>query len=328
VNALLRRGFVILACGALPACGGPAWPAATQVLPGSAPSSDIAHKAAGYHFTTLDDPLAYSNFNELLGINNEAHIVGFDGSGSPSDPSQGYVIYPPYAKTNYHAVIYPTALDTEATAVNNKKTIAGFYTEKGPKTLGFTYTGGIWTSYRDPKAQGDGGVTELLGLNDSGIAVGFYQLGSASGSFELDITDNDFDGLNPRGGSDVIATGINGNGDIVGYLTESSGTVVGFLRKNGHYSYFSYPGSVSTEFLGVTIRDYIVGSYVDSRGVTHGFLLASPLSKNPTWQSIDDPDAVGPTVVTSINAHLDLVGYYVDSQGNTNGFLATPSSSK
>ncbi len=298
-------------------------------MPQSAPpESGIARQAVKYTFTTLDDPLVYSNFNELLGINNEGHIVGYAGSGSPSDPSQGYVIYPPYAKENYRSIIYPRALGTVATAINNKKNIAGFYAEKGDKTLAFSYTGGIWTSYRDPKARGDGGTTKILGLNDSGVGVGFYQLGSASGSFEVNIARDNFQGLNPRGGSDAIAAGINSNGDIVGYLTESSGTVAGFLRKNGTYTNFSYPGSASTEFLAVTAHDYIVGSYVDSKGATHGFLLTSPLWKNITWLSIDDPDGVGTTVVTSVNIHKDLVGYYVDGSGNTHGFLAIPSSSK
>lgn len=313
----------------LAACGGPASSFTSLPTPGSTRTSEsgLAGNAVKYSFTTMDDPLVYSNFNRLLGINNLQHIVGYYGSGAPSDPSEGYVIYPPYAPNGYHSIVYPKALDTEATALNNKKMIVGFYKEKGQRTLGFLYTNGIWSSYEDPNAVGPGTSTKLFSINDSGVAVGCYQAGSNGGCFELKVAKGGFDGLNLPGRNGV-ATGINGNGDLVGYTTKSD-SVVGFLRRDGTYTEFSYPGAVSTQFLGVTVHDYIVGSYVDQHGATHGFLLTEPLRPNETaWQSIDDPNGVGTTVVTSVNIHEDLVGYYVDGSGTTHGFLATPSSRK
>jgi hypothetical protein len=273
----------------------------------------------------MDDP-ADPTFNRLLGINNEGRIVGYYGAGSPSDPSEGFLAYPPYAPNNYRSVIYPKAADTQSTGLNNRKTTAGFYMTPKGKILSFIYTGGIWWSYQDQHARGARTATEILSLNDSDVAVGFYKSRSQTGSFELNVATGDFDGFNPPLGSNAIATGINGGGDVVGYLTQKS-IVVGFLRKNGTYYYFSYPGSTSTEFLGVTAHDRIVGFYLDGKGATHGFLLLSPTWKKGTsWQSIDDPNGVGTTVATSVNIHDVIVGYYVDASNVTHGFLATPSS--
>ena len=68
----------------------------------------------------------------------------------------------------------------------------------------------------------------------------------------------------------------------------------------------------------------------DSRGHRGPALGGGRLTgTNPTgpishWQSIDDPNGVGSTVVNGINAAGDLVGFYTDAAGNTDGMLATP----
>jgi hypothetical protein len=311
-------------------CSGSAIRSGPPALPPTsvhAGTGAVSRDAIKFSFTSMDYP-GLSNFNELLGINNRSHIVGYFGSGAASDPSSGYVIYPPYQSRNFRLLQYPLAAQTVATAANNQRTEAGYYVEPKGKIFSFTYTAGIWSSYQDPHGRGGSGMTEILSINDADEAVGTYRGGTRSGSFGLNITTDDFEGINPPHASSVVATGINGRGDLVGYWTQS-GRHVGFLRKNGTYTTFSYPGSKDTEFLGITAHDYVVGSYVDTSGATHGFLLISPLWKpGTTWQSVDDPNAVGKTVATSVNVHKDIVGYYVDSTGATHGFLATPNSSK
>ena len=56
----------------------------------------------------------------------------------------------------------------------------------------------------------------------------------------------------------------------------------------------------------------------------HGFVLTNPMGPHSHWQSIDDPNGVGSTLVNGINAAGDLVGFYTDAAGNTDGMLATP----
>jgi hypothetical protein len=328
MRAPLACGFSLLAAGLLSNCSGPV--TSPALLSGAAPSAHsrpgAIRPAVTYRFKTVTYP-GLSNFNELLGINNQRHLVGYFGSGTPSDPSSGYVVYPPYLAEDFRLLQYPQATNTIATAPSNIRTIAGYYTTGG-RTLSFLFATGIWYSYEDPHASGPSGKTEILSLNDSGIAVGIYQASSSEGAFEVNIATGHFQGITPPKGTDMVPTGINGHGDLVGYWTQS-GTTVGFLRKNGTYTEFTYPGSKSTRFLGVTAHDYIVGSYVDKSGNTHGFLLISPLWKPGTkWQSLDDPNAAGTTVATGVNIHQDVVGYYIDHSGTTHGFLATPSSSK
>ena len=53
-------------------------------------------------------------------------------------------------------------------------------------------------------------------------------------------------------------------------------------------------------------------------------MLTSPMGPVSHWQSIDDPNGVGSTLVNGINAAGDLVGFYTDAAGNTDGMLATP----
>ena len=61
---------------------------------------------------------------------------------------------------------------------------------------------------------------------------------------------------------------------------------------------------------------------MDRSGASHGFVVSNPLTQ-AKWQSIDDPNGIGTTVVNGINDKGDLVGFYVDAAGNTDGFLAS-----
>ncbi len=325
----LAVAIIGLVAPTLAACDGPAQHA---VLPSGAFAPLRSHgprpNAIAFTFTTLDDQDDLT-FNELLGINNESKISGYYGSGAYGHPNDGYIIYPPYGQTSYRNEEYPGATGTQVTSLNNTHTIAGFYADKHGRIFGFIQYNGLWFNYQYPKARGTGSATELLGINDAGIAVGSYSAASLDGAFELDEATGEYVTIDPGGGAtNVVATGIDGVGDVAGYFTSKKGVVVSFLLRKGIYREYSYPGSSDTEARGITLQDRIVGSYVDRSHKTHGFLLTDPLQHGGAWQSIDDPKAAGKTVATSINVHDDIVGYYLDASGNTNGFLATPKAPK
>lgn len=319
---LNERAFAAITLGtllALAACAGPASPSAAP----QAPLGLVPAASAGYTFTTVDDQ-ADPTFNEVLGINDRATLTGFYGSGSKSDPSSGYIVVPPYGQNNFRKESYPSAADTELTGLNDKRTFVGFYRDSQNDILGTVLVGGIWTNYKHAGGMPKGkSVTELLGVNSSDVAVGFYTDSTGVDEpFTLNIVTDKYTPLSPPGGDNAVATSIAGRGDIVGYL-QKSGHSVGFLLHLGTYAEFSYPGATDTKFLGVTVYDQIVGSYVGSSGGTHGFLLTNPLRKSIAWQSIDEPNAVGTTVITGINHTGNIAGYYVDSAGHTNGFFAS-----
>ncbi len=180
----------------------------------------------------------------------------------------------------------------------------------------------MFTSYSDPNV-GKGTVTQILGLNDSGIAVGFYTNGAGVNfGFQLNHATGTFTPITPPGAHNVTAAAINNEGNVTGFYLQGKMSI-GFLKVGNTYSTFHYPGSTMTMPFGINGNRSIVGAYVDSKGATHGFLLTSPL-KNATFRSIDDPHGVGNTFINGINRQSDMVGFYVGTNGRTNGMLITP----
>jgi hypothetical protein len=320
--ALGATAMLVAACS-----GASLTPAAPGALAPSgaarSPAAPNLESSKTFQFITLDnanDP----TFNQLLGINSREKIAGYFGSGLSGHPNKGYTLKPPYGQNDYKNENYPGSAQTQVTALNNLGDTAGFWVDNSNVNRGFVEWNGVFTSYKDPKT-GAGTVNQILGLNDKGIAVGFYT--DASGinhGFTLDQATGKFKPVNPPGGMNVTASGINGLGDITGfYSTSSSGPDVGFIEKNGQFSTFSFPAGASTTPLGINDRDQIVGSYMDGSGNMHGFLLSRPLS-HAKWVSIDDPNGVGTTTINGLNDRGRMVGFYVDAAGNTDGMLITP----
>jgi hypothetical protein len=270
----------------------------------AAPSSSaIVRDAHAPACRTLDDAKDPA-FNELNGINDRRAIAGDDGLG------YGYVAKAPYRQKDYRYEGYPGSDATVVSAIDDSHDVAGFY-RRGANIFGFLHTGdGLWLGFRGP-----GKIYEILGLNAIGSTVGFY-----TDRHGIEHAFGPNGKVRPPGAVDVVAAGINAREDIAGYLTTSGGSTEGFFFRNGAYSEFLYPGSAKTEAFGINRRDEIVGSYIDASGATHGFILRHPAG-NPRWQSFDEPNAAGLTILRGLNDHGDLVGSYLDGAGHTNGFL-------
>lgn len=121
----------------------------------------------------------------------------------------------------------------------------------------------------------------------------------------------------------TVASGMNGRGEVCGWYTASGVTQSWFHAKDGTYYPVSYPGAVQTWAWAVNWEEIIVGTYLDTNGDTHGFVLSYPERAKQTYQSVDYPGATS-TVIRSINDPDDMVGSYVDASGATHGFLAVP----
>ena len=85
---------------------------------------------------------------------------------------------------------------------------------------------------------------------------------------------------------------------------------------NYRFSKIHVPNSDSTEANGINARGHIVGSYVDSEGISHGFLL-----RNGVFKTIDVPGASVTLAARSINARGDIVGGFLDSDFARHGYL-------
>lgn len=316
---------------AISACSGSGPSLSSNVLPQQSgsmtprTSSSATPSPVPFKFQTVDDP--NSNTNAVTGINQLGKIVGVYGGGESSNISRSYTSEPPYTK--FIGINYPNSQGTYATSLSSNKIIAGYVVDPGSATdvKAFIRNNGAWGLADNPnEGTGSNDETEFLGINDSDYTVGFYLNPSgAAVPFDYDILSNQYTILNPPGMIGAEATGINGKNDIVGWGLTSKG-IRGFILKGGTYYEFWKTNAQRTYATGLNWSDQVVGYYIDSSSLSHGFLLTGPEKggTQQTWQTIDEPNAVYGTWITGINNHHDICGYYIDAKGVQHGFVATP----
>jgi hypothetical protein len=167
--------------------------------------------------------------NQLLGVNDFNIAVGFynDAHGH----SHGYT-YNIKSGTFSADINDPNAVSTVAAAINNSGEIAGFYTDKSTGVMhGFLDNNGHFTTVTAPGAS----ETQLLGINDFGIAVGFDVVdgvnhGIVYNSFTHTLTTlDDPHAAAPGGTGGTTLNGINDLGQIVGFYVDAAGNTDGLL---------------------------------------------------------------------------------------------------
>jgi hypothetical protein len=311
--AVLVSGALTLAAGA-PALAAPAPAAAT---------SYTFHK-----LNNANDP----TFNQLLGINNHGTIAGYFGSGAKGHPNKGYVLRPPYMQVNYRNENFPHSKQTQVTGLNDNGITVGFFSTHNHANLvnnnfGFyAVNGRQFHEVNFPAASpAKPPVDQLLGVNDAGEAVGFYNdaQGNSHG-YTYNVTSHTFGTVTVPGATSVTAAAINNHGGIAGFYTNAGGSTVGFLRHaGGGIVTLSFPGASMTQAFGVNDHGEVVGTYTDGSGstaTTFGFTW----TQAGGFHSVSDPHGKGTTLVNGVNNAGDLVGFYTGSHGFTDGFLAIP----
>ena len=105
--------------------------------------------------------------------------------------------------------------------------------------------------------------------------------------------------------------------EMLSYLALCCLAICPPLHADGYrFSTVQVPGSDLTEADGINARGVIVGSYVDSDGVSHGFLL-----RDGKFKTIDVPGALENIAARGINARGDIVGSFVGADSVRHGFL-------
>jgi hypothetical protein len=327
--SLAISGVMIVALG-LVACNGSGALSPAGTLPatartGAVPAANPSPTPYWFTFQTVDRPGA--TFNRVTGIDDALQITGYEGSGTPSDPAESYRAKAPYTAKQFLKVIYPEASDTFAMGLGNDYVCVGYFVSSviGEHTYGFVRSHGIYSFYANPDTpKGPKTVNELLGVNDYDAAVGFYTDGSGKNhAYELYVNQGSYTPLKPSGFTSTEAAGINDPGSIVGFGVRTDGSTAGWIYLDGAFSDITYPNAKSTEALGINYQNQVSGEYTDSAGVTHGFVVTNVTHPDPIWQSVDEPNASGTTVINSMNDRHAIAGWYVDSAGTTNGFTAT-----
>ncbi|MBV9449280.1 MAG: hypothetical protein JO345_25625 [Streptosporangiaceae bacterium] len=289
-----------------------------------------ASTATSYSFATLDnahDP----TFNQLLGINDHDVIAGYFGSGAAGHPNKGYLLLPDYGQGRYVNENFPGSAQTQVTGLNNSGVTVGFWSSMNNANQvndnhGFVeFRGHFRTADFPAGSPASPPVDQLLGVNDGGIAAGFYtDANGINHGYEYNIVRNSYKSVtDPQApGASLTAAAINGAGDVAGFYTNpASGNTDGFLLTSRHHFIdLAVPGAASTTALGVNGRDEVVGVYATAAGAMHGFTW----TPEHGFSTVDDPNGAGTTTINGVNDRGQVVGFYVDGAGNTDGFLASP----
>ena len=288
-----------------------------------------AAQAQTFHFTTIDNP-ADLTFNQLLGINNAGVIAGYFGSSAVGHPNKGYTIAPPY--TTFKPDNVPSSAQTQATGINGGKMITGFWapTNLGPgldANYGFIQVpdGNTFRYFdvNDPLVRSNPPINQVLGINNSGNAVGFYNdVNNASHGFAYLLKSGIFTPVNVPGAASAAATGINNSNLICGFFVNAHGRTLAFLKPEAGANVvkFSVPGSPTTQFLGVNNTGHAVGFFIGADTFPHGLYL-DPATLS--WVPVNDPHGAQGTILNGLNDKNQLVGFYMDAAGNTHGVLVT-----
>jgi probable HAF family extracellular repeat protein len=286
-------------------------------------------QTAGYQVITLNDQHDVT-FNQLLGINNEGQIAGYYGSGAAGHPNKGYLLTAPYSQGNFSSENFPHAAQTQVTGLNDEGITVGFFSSENAtntaadNNVGFWEQNGRFHQVRIPsRNQASPPVSQLLGVSNSGWAVGFYNdsKGNAHG-FAYSLRFNEFKPVTVHGATSVTAAAVNDESTIAGFFTNAAGDTDSFVQAtNGKTITLAVPGASATNATGLNDAGEVVGTYTVGSGnsaVTHGFTW-----KNGKWTTVNYPSASS-TSVNGVNDEGDIVGFYTDAAGNTDGFVGLP----
>jgi hypothetical protein len=273
-------------------------------------------------------------FNQELGINNSGTIAGYFGSGAAGHPNQGYTVVPPYGQANFTPENFPGSAQTQVIGINNAGVTVGFWSNTNAgvgldSNFGFVDQAGTFTNVNNPNTPAvTPSTNQLLGVNDSKVAVGFYTDANgvnhgytytiAANTFSPNINDPN---SGTAAGQGTTAAAINSPGEIAGFYVDAGGVTHGFTDNKGSFTTIDPTGSTFTQLFGLNDHGFAVGDYIDALGVMHGLLYDL---MNNTFMNVDDPFGIGTTTINGINNRDQLVGFYTNAEGNTIGLVANP----
>lgn len=293
------------------------------------PASLAAAQSGKYQVLTLNDKRDLT-FNQLLGINNEGQIAGYFGSGAAGHPNKGFGLRPPYAQADFGGENFPGAAQTQITGLNDTGISVGFFSTLNAATVTNDPNFGFWrengryhaVSYPTRK-NSKPPVNQLLGVNNTGTAVGFYNDGAGNAhGYAYNLQTRRFKLVTVPGATSLTAAAINNKGAVAGFFTNAKGTVDAFLKlHSGKIFTLMVPGASATQAFGVNDRYEVVGTYTTGTGnnaAVHGFTWM-----NGRFGTVNFPLASS-TTVNGVNNEGDIVGFYTDAKGNSDGFVGLP----
>jgi hypothetical protein len=270
------------------------------------------------HFRMVGDART-PEFNQALGINNVGVVVGYSGSGADAQhPNRGFEIRPPYRQRDLRPRNVSGSVQTQDIGINRARDQVGFFVDKGGVTQGFVRIAGVDRPVTNPLGSAHPAVDQLLGINDRRVAAGFYNdTSGASHPYVYNVCDRTFRPVAlPFAVDSAQATGVNRDGVVTGLYTVGKVTR-GFVAGRRTVTTIKLGNDTNTQALGIDSAGDVVGSFVDRRGHTRGYIWSHGRAR-----AVDAPGADGTTVVNGINDVGQVVGFTVTSAHRTIGFVA------
>ena len=217
---------------------------------------------------------------------------------------------------SYTTVDFPAAIATTLDGGPNPAgTNIGSYTDKSGVTHGFVLMKGVFTSFDPPGSV----ATTPNWISPQGVIVGQY-IDSSNVSHGFVLNAGRYTTVDFPGAAGTVLTSLSPNGEMSGFSCAVASCGVGpfhsFVESTeGAFKGFDPPGAISSLAVTVIPSGAVVGSFTDSAGVGHGYLL-----DHGTFTTIDFPNAVF-TFAGAGNPEGAIVGEYVDTAGVTHAFL-------
>jgi len=168
-------------------------------------------------------------------------------------------------------------------------------------------------------------ATEATGINDRGDITGLYldSAGFQHGFVYLKAS-NKYTSIDVPGDTSADAYGINNAGVMTVYAVNSAGGYDSFFYNGKKFTKIADPNAGPIGTVAHTPNNNkgeVDGSYYDSAGDVHGFLL-----KGGKYYTLDDPTGCKcDTRADGLNDKLEIVGRYSTTLGGASiGFKATP----
>jgi uncharacterized membrane protein len=212
-------------------------------------------------FRTINFPGAKLG-TDAFGVNNHGWIVG-DYFVNDLNGGHGYVA----VNGEFRPLNFPDASETAALGINDSGEIVGDYINPGGDQHGFRLKDGHFTKIDFPRASG----TVANSINNAGEIGGFYfDTNGVTHGFLL--SRGMFLTIDFPGASSDDVSGISSVDTAVGGYVLPNGNGNGYLLRRGVFHVIAYPGAaLGSHANGVNDKGGVVGDYVDSQFVTHGF---------------------------------------------------------
>lgn len=229
-----------------------------------------------------------------------------------------------YSFTKFYVPPPPkTRPGTMAAGTNSSGTSVGYYSTRQNDlqfNKGFVRNpdGTLQYPISDPNDP-NGQNTYFTGINDAGIACGYY-FGTAADGFLY--SNGNFTDISEIEGGNTQVLGINNNGDYAGTFGPSNDGpgIHGFISIGGTVTQVDVPGASATVIAGLADDGSSVGVASANGTGTNIAFVRSASGSIRTFQAKNAAPAG--TAATGINSEAKLiVGYYYENSGAVHGFV-------